>query len=140
MSPPQQPTPRIRVGIGGWLYEPWRGTFYPDGLAQHRELEHASRQIDMIEINSTYYRSQAPATFATWRELRKQCPCATCVDDRAKPPNPFRVLSAKEVAAGPPAPVSMKAVGLYAYQISWNDGHSTGIYTVAALRKMSAVV
>ena len=68
MSPPQQPTPRIRVGIGGWLYEPWRGTFYPDGLAQHRELEHASRQIDMIEINSTYYRSQAPATFAKWRD------------------------------------------------------------------------
>ncbi len=79
-------------------------------------------------------------TVVLWRELRKRCPCATCVDDRAKPPNPFRVLSAKEVAAGPPAPVSMKAVGLYAYQISWNDGHSTGIYTVGALRTMSAVV
>lgn len=76
-------------------------------------------------------------TFVTWRELRKQCPCATCVDERAKPPNPFRVLSAQEVAAGPPAPLGMKPVGLYAYQISWNDGHTTGIYTVAALRALS---
>lgn len=59
---------RIRVGIGGWLFEPWRGTFYPEGLAQHRELAHASRQLDMIEINSTYYRSQSPATFAKWRD------------------------------------------------------------------------
>jgi len=80
------------------------------------------------------------ATFVTWRELRKQCPCATCIDDRAKPPNPFRVLTAQEAAAGPPAPLGMKPVGLYAYQISWNDGHTTGIYTVGALRKLSAVV
>jgi len=79
-------------------------------------------------------------TFVTWRELRKQCPCATCIDDRAKPPNPFRVLTPQEAAAGPPAPLGMKPVGLYAYQISWNDGHTTGIYTVAALRKLSAEV
>jgi DUF971 family protein len=77
-------------------------------------------------------------TFVTWRQLRKQCPCATCNDERSKPPNPFRVLTAQEVAAGPPAPLAMKAVGLYAYQISWNDGHATGIYTVASLRAMSA--
>lgn len=67
MSPPHQHR-RIRVGIGGWLHEPWRATFYPEGLAQHRELAYASRQLDMIEINSTFYRSQTPATFARWRD------------------------------------------------------------------------
>ncbi len=78
------------------------------------------------------------STFVTWRTLRKACPCATCTDERGKPPNPFRVLSAQEVAAGPPAPLKMAAVGQYAYQIAWNDGHSTGIYTLAALRRLSA--
>ena len=79
-------------------------------------------------------------TQTTWRALRSNCPCATCEDDRKKPPNPFRVLSDREVAAGPPAPVRMKAVGTYAYQIEWNDGHSTGIYTLAALRQLGATV
>jgi DUF971 family protein len=82
--------------------------------------------------------SDGVSTFVTWRTLRKECPCATCNDERTKPPNPFRVLSAQEVAAGPPAPVRMKAVGQYAYQIEWNDGHSTGIYTLATLRRLSA--
>ena len=58
----------IRVGIGGWFYEPWRGTFYPDGLAQSRELAYASAKLDIIEINSTYYRAQTPSTFAKWRD------------------------------------------------------------------------
>ena len=58
----------IRIGIGGWLYAPWRGTFYPDGLAQSRELSYASARLDIIEINSTYYRAQTPSTFAKWRE------------------------------------------------------------------------
>jgi DUF971 family protein len=84
--------------------------------------------------------SDGVCTHVTWRELRKQCPCATCTDERAKPPNPFRVLSAQEVAAGPPAPVKMAAVGQYAYQIAWNDGHSTGIYTLTALRTLSRPV
>lgn len=79
-------------------------------------------------------------TFITWRELRKQCPCATCNDERSKPANPFRVLSDREVAAGPPAPVAMKAVGAYAYQVTWNDGHSTGIFTLQALRTISQVI
>lgn len=61
-------TGTIRVGIGGWTYEPWRGTFYPKGLAQKRELEHASRQLTSIEINGTYYGSQKPESFARWRE------------------------------------------------------------------------
>ena len=58
----------IRVGIGGWNFEPWRTTFYPEGLAHTKELGYASRQVTAIEINSTYYRSQKPATFAKWRD------------------------------------------------------------------------
>ncbi len=59
---------RIRVGIGGWTYEPWRKTFYPKGLTQARELEYASRHVTTIEINGTFYRTQTPETFAKWHE------------------------------------------------------------------------
>jgi uncharacterized protein YecE (DUF72 family) len=62
------PTGTIRIGVGGWTYEPWRGTFYPDTLTQKRELEYASRQLSSIEINGTFYGSQKPATFAKWRD------------------------------------------------------------------------
>jgi uncharacterized protein YecE (DUF72 family) len=58
----------IRVGVGGWTYEPWRGTFYPADLPQKRELEYAGRQLTSIEVNGTYYGSQKPATFAKWRD------------------------------------------------------------------------
>jgi uncharacterized protein YecE (DUF72 family) len=58
----------IRVGIGGWTYEPWRGTFYPEKLPQKQELEFASRRLTSIEINGTFYRSQKPEIFAAWRE------------------------------------------------------------------------
>ncbi|MDC7684681.1 DUF72 domain-containing protein [Asticcacaulis sp. BYS171W] len=58
----------IYIGIGGWNFEPWRGTFYPDGLSQKKELEYASRQLTSIEINSTYYGTQKPETFAKWRD------------------------------------------------------------------------
>ncbi len=50
----------IRVGIGGWTFEPWDGTFYPDGLAKKRQLEHASRALRVIEVNGTYYSTQKP--------------------------------------------------------------------------------
>jgi uncharacterized protein YecE (DUF72 family) len=56
----------IRVGIGGWVYAPWRGTFYPKGLPQARELEFASRRLTTIEINGTFYGTQKPASFARW--------------------------------------------------------------------------
>ncbi|GAB4528806.1 MAG: DUF72 domain-containing protein [Amphiplicatus sp.] len=59
---------RIYVGVGGWSYAPWRGTFYPEGLAQRRELDYASRRLSSIEINATYYSSFKPATFAKWRD------------------------------------------------------------------------
>ncbi len=57
---------KIRVGIGGWTYEPWRKTFYPDKWPQARELEYAASKLTAIEVNGTYYGSQKPATFATW--------------------------------------------------------------------------
>ena len=58
----------IRVGIGGWTYEPWRSNFYPEKLPQKQELEFASRRLTSIEINGTYYRSQKPESFAAWRD------------------------------------------------------------------------
>lgn len=57
----------IYVGVGGWTFEPWRGTFYPDGLTQKRELEYASRHLTSIEVNGTYYSTFKPPTFAKWR-------------------------------------------------------------------------
>jgi uncharacterized protein YecE (DUF72 family) len=57
---------RIRVGIGGWTYAPWRGVFYPQDLTQKRELEYASRQLSTIEINGTFYGSQKPASYEKW--------------------------------------------------------------------------
>jgi uncharacterized protein YecE (DUF72 family) len=59
---------RIRVGVGGWLFAPWRNNFYPAKLPQRRELEYASRQLTAIEINSTFYRAQSAATYAKWRK------------------------------------------------------------------------
>lgn len=59
---------KIRVGIGGWVFEPWRGTFYPEGLTQKRELEYASSKLSTIEINGTYYGSQKPESFAKWHD------------------------------------------------------------------------
>jgi len=59
----------IRTGIGGWVYPEWRkGTFYPEGLAQKRELEYASRALGAIEINGTYHSLQKPESFRKWRE------------------------------------------------------------------------
>jgi uncharacterized protein YecE (DUF72 family) len=56
----------IRVGISGWTYTPWRGTFYPRGLAQKNELPYASENLASIEINGTFYRLQRPENFASW--------------------------------------------------------------------------
>jgi uncharacterized protein YecE (DUF72 family) len=56
----------IRTGMGGWVFAPWRGVFYPDDLVQKRELEYASRQVTAIEINGTYYRAPDAATYRKW--------------------------------------------------------------------------
>jgi uncharacterized protein YecE (DUF72 family) len=59
---------RIRVGVGGWTYEPWRDNFYPKGLPHSQELAYASRQLTAIEVNGTYYSTFKPPTFAKWRD------------------------------------------------------------------------
>ena len=56
----------IRAGMGGWTFEPWRGTFYPDKLAHAKELTYAAEHVPTIEVNGTFYRTQTPATFAKW--------------------------------------------------------------------------
>ncbi|MGZ5194729.1 MAG: DUF72 domain-containing protein [Ramlibacter sp.] len=59
---------RIRVGVGGWTYEPWRKNFFPAGLPHHQELAYASRRVTAIEVNGTYYSTFKPPTFAKWRD------------------------------------------------------------------------
>jgi uncharacterized protein YecE (DUF72 family) len=59
---------KIYIGISGWRYPPWRGTFYPDGLAQHRELEFASRAVPSIELNGSFYSLQRPESYAEWHD------------------------------------------------------------------------
>ncbi len=58
---------KIRVGIGGWTFEPWRGVFYPQGLKQADELAYAASHLTAIEINGTYYSSFKPESWAKWR-------------------------------------------------------------------------
>jgi uncharacterized protein YecE (DUF72 family) len=58
---------RIRIGISGWSYKGWRGSFYPPGLVQRRELEHAAAHFNSIEINGSFYSLQRPASYAHWR-------------------------------------------------------------------------
>ena len=58
----------IRIGVGGWTYEPWRGVFYPEKLSQKRELEFASRALTSIEINGTYYSTFKPDSWMKWRD------------------------------------------------------------------------
>ena len=57
---------KIRIGIGGWSYAPWRGSFFPKGLAQSKELEYAARQFGAVEINGTFYSRQARTTWERW--------------------------------------------------------------------------
>jgi uncharacterized protein YecE (DUF72 family) len=59
---------QIRIGISGWTYPPWRGTFYPPGLPHRNELAFASRQLNSIEINGTFYSLQTPRSYQTWYE------------------------------------------------------------------------
>ena len=60
--------PDIRIGISGWTYEPWRGVFYPPKWPQKRELEFASRQLNSIEINGSFYSLQSPNSYRTWHD------------------------------------------------------------------------
>ncbi len=63
---PTKPAGQIYIGDGGWVFEPWRGTFYPAGLRQKDELSYVGQRLTATEINATYYSSQKPATFAGW--------------------------------------------------------------------------
>lgn len=58
----------VRIGISGWTYAPWRGDFYPTGLAHRRELAYASERLSSIEINGTFYAMQKPSSFAKWHD------------------------------------------------------------------------
>jgi uncharacterized protein YecE (DUF72 family) len=60
---------RIRIGVGGWTYPPWRGVFYPEKLPQTKELEYASRALTAIEINATFYGRQSPKSWAAWEKV-----------------------------------------------------------------------
>ena len=64
----QARTGRVRTGMGGWNYAPWRETFYPADVPKNAELQYASRQVTAIEVNGTFYRLQKPAVFAKWRD------------------------------------------------------------------------
>ena len=57
---------QVRIGISGWTYQPWRGVFYPKDLSQKRELEYASRQLNSIEINGSFYSLQKPGSYQAW--------------------------------------------------------------------------
>ena len=57
----------IHIGVGGWVFAPWRGSFYPEGLPQKQELRYAAERLTGIEINGTYYGAQKPESFARWR-------------------------------------------------------------------------
>lgn len=60
---------RIHVGVGGWDYDPWRGTFYPAGLAKAKQLEYAAARLTATEINATYYKLQSPDLFERWAKM-----------------------------------------------------------------------
>jgi uncharacterized protein YecE (DUF72 family) len=56
----------VRIGISGWRYEPWRGVFYPEGLAQRRELEYCATHFSTVEINGSFYSLQRPEYYEAW--------------------------------------------------------------------------
>jgi uncharacterized protein YecE (DUF72 family) len=60
------PAGTIHVGVGGWDFDPWRGTFYPPGLAKTKQLAHLAARLSATEINATFYKLQSPDLFARW--------------------------------------------------------------------------
>ena len=111
----------IRVGIGGWTFEPWRGSFYPKGLKQADELRHASRQVTAIEINGTFYRTQSPDSFRKWRD---ETP-----DDFVFALKGHRFVTNRKVLAKP-VPASRPSWGA----ASWSSGRSSGRSTGSSPR------
>ena len=92
--------PELRIGIGGWTYPPWRGTFYPPGLPQSKELDHAARQFRAIEINATFYGRQSPKSWAA---------CAAAVPDDFQ----FAVKGSRYVVTRPRLADAGEGLGVY---------------------------
>jgi uncharacterized protein YecE (DUF72 family) len=57
---------QIHIGVGGWDFDPWCGTFYSKGAGKSKRLEYASSKLTATEINATYYKLQSPAPFERW--------------------------------------------------------------------------
>jgi uncharacterized protein YecE (DUF72 family) len=70
------PPPPVHIGIGGWDYDPWRQTFYPPGLPKAKQLHFASRQVNAIEINATFYKLQRPELFERWADACRTVSCS----------------------------------------------------------------
>ena len=68
--------PRIRVGIGGWTFAPWRGVFYPEKLTQAKELSYAASKLTSIEINGTFYGAQSLKASHAGRRPRRLISCS----------------------------------------------------------------
>lgn len=96
---------------------------YPTGL----RLDEEQREL-LIDWSDNSQRRYP------FRELRDQCPCATCREKRKAPSNPLQVLTPEQLE--PLSIAGMKPVGNYAYSISFSDGHNTGIYTFDKLREL----
>ena len=64
----RSPQGKVRIGISGWTYAPWRGKFYPRDLPHNRELAYAAKLFPSIEVNGTFYSLQRPESFAKWAQ------------------------------------------------------------------------
>lgn len=117
----------IRVGIGGWTYPPWRGTFYPPGLPQKRELEFASRAVGAIEINATFYGRQSPKSWQAWAE--------SVPDDFQ-----FAVKGSRYCVTRPMLAEAGEAIAAFFAQGFAALGHKLGpiLWTLAARRQFDA--
>ncbi len=86
--------PRIRIGISGWTYPPWRGgKFYPKRFPQKRELEYASRQVNSIEINGSFYSLQRPESYFAWYQATPEDFVFVYFDNDVKVRAPFDAMS-----------------------------------------------
>ena len=74
MTRSREAAARVRIGISGRTYPPWRGAFYPQGLPHKQELAYAASRFPSIEINGTFYGLQRPESFAAWAEQTRTVP------------------------------------------------------------------